>query len=77
MARMSDEDIAHCRRATERAKLVLKPGDRITFTRCPGTKRWGIFVGWDGAWIETKTLCDVAAYNISKINGVPVTFRDE
>lgn len=67
-------------RATARARLVLKPGDRITFTSCPGTKRWGVFQGFDvgrhSSWIRIATRDDVCAINISKVNGKAVDFSD-
>ena len=67
-------------RATARARFVLKPGDRITFTSCPGTKRWGVFQGFDvgkySSWIRIATRDDVCAINISKVNGKTVDFSD-
>lgn len=68
--------LAAFKRAADRARAVLQPGDRITFTSCPGTKRWGIFEGWERDWIRTRTLDDVSASTISKVNGRPVSFRD-
>ena len=38
-----------------RAKKVLRIGDRIRVTKCPGTKRWIEFAGWDGNWIISKS----------------------
>lgn len=67
---------AHYKRAADRARAVLKYGDRITVTSCPGSKRWAIFDHWDGQWVCSKTRDDFSAFNISKINGVPVNFRD-
>lgn len=60
--------------AEERARKVLRSGDRIVFTSCPGTKRHGVFQGWDGRWICIRTRNDVHAANISKVNGRPVDF---
>lgn len=39
---------ARLEKATNAAKKVLKRGDRITVTKCPGTKRWIIFDHWNG-----------------------------
>jgi hypothetical protein len=63
-------------RATARAKAALKPGDRIVFTSCPGTKRWATVTGWDGNWICTATRSDISAGSISRVNGEHVTFND-
>lgn len=73
---MSDEEIAAGKRATERARFILKPGDRLTVTHCPGTKRWIVFDGWDGDWICSRTRNDYHASHVSKVNGVPTSFRD-
>lgn len=64
-------------RATDRARQYLREGDRITFTSCPGTKRWGVFVGFSGECVVTKTLDDISARNISKVNGLRVDFTDK
>lgn len=68
--------LAALKRAADRARAVLQPGDRITFTSCPGTKRWGIFEGWERDWIRTRTLDDVSASTISKVNGRAISFHD-
>lgn len=75
---LSPEQIAEHKRASARARKVLGLGDRITFTSCPGTKRWGEFQGWEVGrdWIHTKTRDDVHAINISKVAGRPVDFSD-
>lgn len=56
------------------AKARLKVGDKITFTSCPGTKRWAIVTGWDGNWICSATRNDIAASSVSKVNGEAVDF---
>lgn len=76
MARMSSEQIAHAKRATERARDALKPGDVIQFTRCGGTKARAIFKGWDRDWICSATCNDIHALHIFKLNGEPVSFAD-
>lgn len=61
--------------AAENAKLVLKPGDRIRVTKCPGTRRWITFAGWDGYWIVSKSGGDdYSARCIDRVNGDPVDF---
>lgn len=78
MAKLSDEKIAELKRAAARARMHLKPGDTITFTSCPGTKRWAIFTGFvhQRDWICTKTRDDVHAISITKVNGIPTDFSD-
>lgn len=80
MARMSEAELtayrAESRRATERAKAVLRPGDILTVASCPGTKRWIRFAAWDGNWICSATRNDFHAMTVTKRNGVPISFRD-
>jgi hypothetical protein len=58
------------------AKEVLKKGDRIRITHCPGTKRTITFDHWDGNWIVSKSgKNDYAATNIDLLNGEAVTFK--
>ncbi|MET3601015.1 hypothetical protein [Martelella mangrovi] len=64
-------------RAADRARQYLREGDRITYTACPGTKRWGVFVGFDGNWIVTKSRSDVSARGITRVNGRRVDFTDK
>ena len=46
------------RLAEANAKRVLKPGDRLRVTKCPGTKRWITFSHWSGYWIVSKSGID-------------------
>lgn len=63
--------------ATDRAKKVLKPGDRIRVTKCPGTKRTITFSHFDGLEIISKSgLGEYAAITIDRLNGEPVSFGD-
>lgn len=63
-------------KATDAAKKVLTKGDRITVTKCPGTKRWIIFDHWLGSEIISATGGgEFFATNISKLNGNPVDFN--
>lgn len=62
--------------ATKAAKKVLKKGDRITVTKCPGTKRWVIFDHWEGnEIISASGVGEYAAMNISRLNGQLVNFN--
>lgn len=62
--------------ATEAAKKVLQKGDRITVTKCPGTKRWIIFDYWAGnEIISASGESEYCAINISRLNGEPVNFN--
>lgn len=62
-------------KATKAAKKVLKKGDRITVTKCPGTKRWIIFDHWEGTEIISASGGrEYAATSISRLNGEPVDF---
>ncbi|MEQ9223880.1 MAG: hypothetical protein RJQ08_10915 [Salinisphaeraceae bacterium] len=62
-------------RATEAAKKVLKKGDRLTITKCPGTKRWIIFGHWEGdEIISASGRREYAAINVSRVNGERVDF---
>lgn len=61
--------------ATANAKEHLSPGDRIRVTKCPGTKRWITFAGWDGHWIVSKSgINDYAACRVDMVNGKAVDF---
>jgi hypothetical protein len=61
---------------TNRAKAVLKKGDRIRLTHCPGTKRTITFDHWDGPWIVSKSgKDDYSAESIDRLNGEPITFE--
>ncbi|WP_043798265.1 hypothetical protein [Azospira oryzae] len=63
-------------KATEAAKRVLKRGDRITVTKCPGTKRWIVFDHWMGdEIISASGQGEYAATNISRLNGAPIDFN--
>lgn len=73
----SPERIAHSYRAVERARRVLKAGDRIGATECCDHKFTVTMTGWDGPWICSATRDDISAFNIYKVNGVPTSFRDE
>lgn len=60
-----------------RAKKVLKQGDRIRVTHCPGTKRTITFDHWDGNWIVSKSgKDDYSAMSIDRLNGQPISFKE-
>lgn len=60
----------------ERARLLLKVGDRVRVTACPGTKRTITFAGWSGQWMISKSgREDYHPINVDMINGHPVDFK--
>jgi len=60
-----------------RAKQVLKKGDRVRLTHCPGTKRTITFERWDGNWIVSKSgKDDYSAMSIDRLNGLQINFRE-
>lgn len=62
--------------ATENAKSILKPGDRIRASRCGGLKRTYNFESWEGDWIITKSgISDIAAIHIDRLNGEKIDFK--
>ena len=72
------EKIKQSRKATERAKKVLKPGDKIRSRRCPGRLVTYRFSHWDGSWIVSASgIDDIAAVNIDRLNGQPISFKSE
>ena len=72
------EKIQQHRKATELAKNVLKPGDKIRCTRCPGRLVTYRFSHWDGSWIVSASgINDIAATSIDRLNGQPISFQSE
>ena len=61
--------------AEANAKKVLKPGDRLRVTKCPGTKRGITFAEWDGHWIVSKSgINDYSPLCVDRLNGEAVNF---
>ena len=61
--------------ATKNAKKVLRVGDRVRVTKCPGTKRTITFSHWDGPWIVSKSgIDDYSATTVDRVNGIAVNF---
>lgn len=61
--------------ATDNARKVLKPGDKIRVSKCPGTKRWIYFSHWEGSSIVSKSgISDYCAVTIDRLNGQPIDF---
>lgn len=61
--------------ATEKAKKILKKGDRIRVTKCPGTKRTITFDHWEGSEIISKSgLGEYTATTIDQLNGETIDF---
>ncbi len=71
-----DENRRRFNIATANAKRVLKVGDRVRVSKCPGTKRWITFAGWDGNWMVSKSgINDYAAFSVDRVNGDTIDFR--
>lgn len=67
--------LAHLAEAN--AKKVLKQGDRVRVTKCPGTKRWITFDHWDGHWIVSKSgIDDYSPLSVDRLNGTAVDFTN-
>ena len=57
------------------AKAVLKKGDRLRVSKCPGTKRMITFSHFDGIWIVSKSgIDDYHPINVDLLNGNPINF---
>lgn len=75
MAIISPEEMIKVLSATDNAKRILKPGDRIRSNRCCGVKTSYTFDGWDRDWVISKSgINDIAACSIDLLNGEPVDF---
>ena len=71
-----EENRKLCRIAAANAKKVLKPGDRLRVTKCPGTKRWITFSEWRGK-DEIISKSGRGEYHprcVDMLNGDPVDF---
>ncbi|WP_312145217.1 hypothetical protein [Brevundimonas sp.] len=84
MALATEAQRAASRRATDRARAVLKPGDKIRATGCGGTVATYRFIcfgtktdGTPSDWICSRTRDDIHASHIIRLNGVPTSFRDD
>jgi len=78
---MTDDEKAEklqlTRLCEDRAKKLLKEGDRVGCTKCPGTKRIFTFVGWAGHWMLSKSgIDDLHPWNVYSVNGVPMDFKE-
>lgn len=63
------------KKAELHAKNILKKGDRVRCTKCPGTKRTFTFDHWDGCWMVSKTgIDDYHPVNVDSVNGAPFVF---
>ena len=71
----SEERIQQGKEAEFNAKKVLKKGDRVRCTKCPGTKRVFTFSHWDGCWMVSKSgINDYHPINVDMVNGAKVSF---
>lgn len=77
MGRMSPDQIAASQRATDRAKALLKPGDRLQVEYGCSNRIINVtMTGWEGVWICCRSYNDIHAHHVRKVNGVPISFRD-
>jgi hypothetical protein len=61
--------------AERNAKAVLKVGDRLRVTKCPGNKRWITFASWSGHWVVSKSgIDDFSPLCVDMLNGDYVDF---
>ena len=65
-----------CQVAVANAKKILKAGDRLRVTKCPGTKRWITFAEWrNGNEIISKSgRGDYHPLSVDRVNGELVDF---
>lgn len=72
-----EEKAWRAKEAVRIARQVLQPGDRIRVSKCPGTKRYITFAGWDGQWIVSKSgINDYHPINVDIVNGEQVNFHN-
>lgn len=72
---LSEERKLQLKKAEVVAKEILKKGDRVRVTKCPGTKRTITFERWDGCWMVSKSgIDDYHPVNVDRVNGVDVDF---
>lgn len=65
------------RHAKQRAEVALKLGDRFRVTKCPGTKRWAVFAGFDGYWIVSRSgIDDYSPLCVDMVNNTHVDFSE-
>jgi hypothetical protein len=86
--------VSHCsggavdafHRAAERARPILKAGDRVFIDGCGGARSTVTFIEWvnykgepdlGGDLFRSASCDELHPWNIHKVNKVPMTFRDE
>lgn len=73
----NEEQIESIKKSTQKAKAILKKGDRIRFVRGTGIKRTYTFNHFDGVWIVSKSgIDDLIASRIDLLNGKPINFAE-
>lgn len=74
---LTEERKKMCQKAEVNAKKVLKVGDRVRCSKCPGTKRVFTFSHWDGCWMVSKSgINDYHPVNVDIVNGIKVDFKN-
>lgn len=74
-------EVSRNKRAVQRAKAILRPGDKLSVMGCGGRLVTVTMVGWSESFpdfIASKTLVDDELHpiNVRKVNGRPVDFGD-
>jgi len=76
-----NEQRAHYNRAVMRAGPVLKQGDRVRVRTCGDGHATYTFDRWDkimpGFFISKSGIDELHPYNITSVNGVETSFRDQ
>jgi hypothetical protein len=71
---------AHYARAVARAKQVLHRGDKVRLITHGGGQATYRMTGWGGPdenWIVSASTDELHPYNVVRVNGARVSFRDE
>lgn len=72
---LSEDRKKRCAEAVEKAKAILKKGDRVRVSKCMGIRRTITFDHWDGEWMVSKSgINDYHPINITKVNGYHKSF---
>lgn len=72
-----EEYRAMANRALARAMATLRYEDVMIARGCGGITRRAKFQGYDGLWICGVSVNDISALDIYRLNGKPISFRDE
>jgi hypothetical protein len=74
---MTNKQRSECLKAEIKALEVLKKGDKVRCTKCPGNKRNFIFSHFAfGFMISKSGIGEYHPINIDKINGIKINFKN-